>query len=141
MRPLTARHIAALDTLKCAEFVRDRADELHEIYGVNPDSAKHIVSMLHPREASMEKHTKKAYEFLASQFPNLSAAFDAYEQSKSYHDAQQEAEDAMRFPALHSTQPAMYAAQQQMLYGGGGFGDASAAAQPVHHRRHRRHHS
>jgi hypothetical protein len=139
MKPLTAWHVAALDAIKCAEFIRDRAEELHDTYGVDQEKAKHIVSMLHPREASMEKHTKKANEFLASQFPNLSAAFDAYQQSKAIEDAHRQAEDAMRFPALHTTQPGMYMAQQQMLYGGG---DMSAASTPTHHhRRHRRHHS
>lgn len=78
---------------------------------------------------------KAAAEFMASQFPNLSAAFDAYSQSRQYQDAMQAQRDAAAFPALHATQPAMYYANQQMM-----MGDTPnlATAQPHHHRR--RHH-
>lgn len=78
---------------------------------------------------------KAAAEFLASQFPNLSAAFDAYSQSRQYQNAMQAQRDAAAFPALHATQPAMYYANQQMM-----MGDTPnlATAQPHHHRR--RHH-
>ena len=73
---------------------------------------------------------KLATQFFANQFPNLSAAFDAYEASKAEHDAQ-------AFPALHATQPAMMMAQQQMMMGG----DPSMSQQPVYHHRRHRHHS
>ena len=73
---------------------------------------------------------KISAEFLVNQFPNLSAAIDAYQTSKAMHDAQ-------AFPALHSTQPAMMMAQQQMMMGG----DPSFSQQPVHHHRRHRHHS
>ena len=78
---------------------------------------------------------KAAMEFLASQFPSMSAAFDAYSQSREYQKALQAQRDAAAFPALHATQPAMYYANQQMM-----MGDTPnlATAQPHHHRR--RHH-
>lgn len=79
---------------------------------------------------------KAAAEFLASQFPSLSAAFDAYSQSRAYQNALQAQRDAVAFPALHATQPAMYYMNQQAM-----MGDTpnSATAQPHHHRRHRHH--
>ena len=61
---------------------------------------------------------KAAAEFLASQFPSLSAAFDAYSQSRQYQNALQAQRDAMAFPALHATQPAMYYANQQTTVDG-----------------------
>jgi len=78
---------------------------------------------------------KAAAEFMANQFPSLSAAFDAYSQSRQYQNALQAQRDAAAFPALHATQPAMYYANQQMM-----MGDTPnlATAQPHHHRR--RHH-
>lgn len=72
---------------------------------------------------------KVATEFFSQQFPNLSAAFDAYQASKAVHDAQ-------AFPALHATQPAMMLAQQQMMMGG----DPSMSQPVVHHHRRHRHH-
>lgn len=79
---------------------------------------------------------KAAAEFLASQFPSLSAAFDAYSQSRQYQNALQAQRDAMAFPALHATQPAMYYANQQTMMGAA---PDLALAQPHHHRH--RHHS
>lgn len=79
---------------------------------------------------------KAAAEFMASQFPSLSAAFDAYSQSREYQKALQAQQNAAAFPALHATQPAMYYANQQFMSGGT---PDMAAAQPHHHRRHRHH--
>jgi hypothetical protein len=77
---------------------------------------------------------KAAMEFLASKFPSMSAAFDAYAQSRDYQKALQAQQNAAAFPALHATQPAMYYANQQMMMG---ETPNFAAAQPHHHRRHR----
>lgn len=79
---------------------------------------------------------KAAAEFLASQFPRLSAAFDAYSQFRSDLNLLQMQRDAAAFPALHATQPAMYYMNQQAM-----LGDTPnvIAAQPHHHRRHRHH--
>jgi hypothetical protein len=79
---------------------------------------------------------KAAEEFFSSQFPSLSAAFDAYAQSRAYQNALQAQRDAAAFPALHATQPAMYYMNQQAM--AGATPDA-ATAQPHHHRRHRHH--
>jgi hypothetical protein len=84
--------------------------------------------------AKPEAFQKIATEFLASNFPSLSAAFDAYGASRDYQSQAQAQRDAMNFPALHATQPAMMMANQQAMYGGG----QDYSSPPVHH--HRRHH-
>ncbi len=80
---------------------------------------------------------KLAMEFMANQFPSLSAAFDAYQASRAEQEGLRAQQHAAQFPALHATQPAMMAAQQQMMYG---MGDMQQQ-QPVHHHRRHRHHS
>jgi hypothetical protein len=92
---------------------------------------------------------KAASSFFASHFPSLAAGLQAYEESRQQQKylaairrmqkAQMDAARAAQmYPALHSTQPAIWAAQQQAA-GGGGFG--GTAAPPVHHHRHRHHYS
>jgi hypothetical protein len=86
--------------------------------------------------AQPQLFNKLAWSLLASQFPSVAAAMDAFQASR----AQQEAQEAMMrgdpFPALHATQPNMLLAQQQAMYGGG-----MPTQQPVHHHRRHRHHS
>lgn len=76
---------------------------------------------------------KVAAEFLASEFPGFSAALDDYDQVRQQQQVLKAQRAAAMFPALHSTQPAMYYANQQLM-----LGDTPdmAAAQP-HYWRHR----
>lgn len=56
---------------------------------------------------------KMAAEFLASQFPNMAAAFEAYRVSKERQELLEAQRQAAAFPALHATQPAMAMMNQQ----------------------------
>lgn len=76
---------------------------------------------------------KVAAEFLASEFPGLSAAIDEYDQVRQQQQVLKAQRAAAMFPALHATQPAMYYANQQLMRGDT---PDMAAAQP-HHWRHR----
>lgn len=94
--------------------------------------------------AYVPETTKVAASFLASHFPSLAAAVDAYNMSRlqqrqiaAYKNLMRAQRDAQLYPALHSTQPDMWMAQQQAASGGGY--DQGGAQQPVHHRRHRHH--
>lgn len=118
--------------------IDERAEELESIYGVSKEATLKVLSALHPEDATRATIAKFATEYImSSMFPNLSAAFDAYQQSKEQEDAQEYAANAARFPALHATQPQMLAMQQNAMFGGG---MPMGGAPPVHHRRHRRHH-
>ena len=132
------------DKLQSADFIEQRAQTLRDLYGAHPEATRKLVSMLYPHPASrMWEHDelkdrlkKVAAEYLvSSMFPNLSAAFSAYQASRADEDAREYAANAAKFPALHASQPEMLAMQQQMMSGGG----MPSAAPVVHHRRHRHH--
>lgn len=87
---------------------------------------------------------KVAEGYFSRTFPSLTAGIQAYRESREMHKAleeQQQAikaqQEAMMYPALHSTQPDMWMAQQQAMFGGAPSAP-SAPTPPVHHR-HRRH--
>lgn len=115
----------------------DRVQDLVETYGLSPAAVSQVVGSLHPEQRKFAGLRKFAAEYvMSSLFPNLSAAFQAYQSSKEEENSREYAANAMKFPALHSSQPQMLAMQQQMMYGGG---MGASPAQPVHHRRHRHH--
>ena len=119
-------------------FSSNRGRLLEAMYGCDPTVSEKLATVLYERQSPVfQELSKYAAEYIMSSlFPNLSAAFSAYQASKDEQDAHEYAMNAAKYPALHSTQPQMLAMQQSVY--GGGFG--GTASPPVHHRRHRHHH-
>lgn len=129
--------MSRLTELQANDYAEHRAETLRDLYGVDPAVSIRIAKALYPETDDTPRKYASEY-VMSSMFPNLAAAFSAYQASKDEQDAHEYAMNAGKYPALYSTQPQMLAMQQQAMYGGGMGG--MGAAPPVHHRRHRRHH-
>lgn len=84
----------------------------------------------------------KRADFIASAFPSLSAAFNAYDQQRAVQNALAQQMDSQKYPGLNFN-PQMAQMQQNMSYTTPvqDTSTPSSAPAPIHHRRHyHRHH-
>ena len=158
--PLGAGEFTLADKLQPAEYINDRSEKLKQLYGLDPELARGVISSVYPHvqkrpwehselqqqlglrqaveEVTKTSHFQKfAFEYLAHQFPSISAAMQAFQSSRAQQAAIEAQQRGDPFPALHAFQPQGMGAQQQMAYGDG----SQQFAPVIRHRRHRHHYA
>lgn len=141
------------DKLQPYSYISSRANALKKVHAVDPALASELISLVYPHPASRpwtdteirerlgipEVQKTAAYELAYKYTPSLASAYDAFTASRNFQAQQQAELDAMRYPALNSTQPARML--QQASYSMDPTSTGSFDSPPVHHRRHRHRHS